>query len=115
MFMIIQNLSGFSIINRLPNDTRMNSDYFVINILILFEQAIFPRGRELHQKRLMIHLDNYAIHTNRASTNWLDKHGKQCILYLPYLSGLPPNDFHLFPRVNEKTRRDLGSSRAPVF
>jgi hypothetical protein len=50
MFTIIWNPSGFYAIDRLSNDIKMNSGYFVINLLILFEQAIFPRGRAPHQK-----------------------------------------------------------------
>jgi hypothetical protein len=38
------------VVDRLPNDTKMNSDYFVRKILILLEQVIFPRGRVSHQK-----------------------------------------------------------------
>jgi hypothetical protein len=73
----------------------MNSDYFMANILMPlipfislipfipfiplsplspFEQAIFPRGRTLHQKRLVIHSDNFSVHASRASTDWLEKH-----------------------------------------
>jgi hypothetical protein len=42
MFKIIWNPTGFYNVNRLPNDTKMNSDYFVTNILISLEQMIFP-------------------------------------------------------------------------
>jgi uncharacterized membrane protein len=59
MFTIIWNPSGFYVVDRLPNDTKMNSAYFVTNIfipLIPLEQAIFLRGRAPHQKRLAIHL-----------------------------------------------------------
>jgi hypothetical protein len=69
MFTIIWNPSGFYVINILPNDTKMNSAYFVTNIFIPFiplEQAIFHRGRALHQKRLVVHLDNCSIHTSRT-------------------------------------------------
>jgi hypothetical protein len=40
------------------------------NILIPLKQAIFSRGRELHQKRLVIHFDNCSIHISQVSTNW---------------------------------------------
>jgi hypothetical protein len=42
MFKIIWNPTGFYVIDRLPNDTKMNSDYFVTNIPISLEQMIFP-------------------------------------------------------------------------
>jgi hypothetical protein len=50
MFTIIWNANGFHVIDSLPNDTKMNSDYFVTNILTPLEEAIFPQGRALHQK-----------------------------------------------------------------
>jgi hypothetical protein len=48
MFAIMWNPSSFYVVDRLTNDIKMNSDYFVTNIFILFEQAIFPRGRMPH-------------------------------------------------------------------
>jgi hypothetical protein len=50
IFAIMWNPSGFYVIDRLPNDIKMNSDYFMTNIFIPFEQAFFPRGRVPHQK-----------------------------------------------------------------
>jgi hypothetical protein len=34
MFTIIWNPTGFDVVDRLPNDAKMNSDYFVANVLI---------------------------------------------------------------------------------
>jgi hypothetical protein len=42
MFTIIWNPTGFYVVDRLPNDTKMNSDYFVTNEFISLEQMIFP-------------------------------------------------------------------------
>jgi hypothetical protein len=43
MFTIIWNPSGFYVVDRLPNHSKMNNAYFMTNILIPLEQAIFPR------------------------------------------------------------------------
>jgi hypothetical protein len=56
MLRIIWNPSRFDIVDRLQNDTKMNSAYFVTNILLLLEQAISPRGRAPYQKQLVVHL-----------------------------------------------------------
>jgi hypothetical protein len=37
MFTIIWNRHGFHVVDKLPNDTKMNIDYFVTKILSLFE------------------------------------------------------------------------------
>jgi hypothetical protein len=50
MFTIIWNPSGFYVIDRLANHAKMNGAYFVTNILIPLEQAIFPRGRAPHER-----------------------------------------------------------------
>jgi hypothetical protein len=72
MFMIIWNPSGFYIVDRLSNDVKINSAYFVTNILILLiplEQTTFLRGRAPHEKRLVISVDNCPVHTSRGSTD----------------------------------------------
>jgi hypothetical protein len=48
MFTIMWNPSSFYVVDRLTNDIKMNGGYFVTNIFIPFEHAIFPRGRVLH-------------------------------------------------------------------
>jgi hypothetical protein len=37
MFFIMWNPHGFYVVNKLPNDAKMNGKYFVTNILIPFE------------------------------------------------------------------------------
>jgi transposase len=83
----------------------MNSAYFVINILTLLEEAIFPQGRAPHQKQLVIHLDNCSVHTSRASTAWLEEHGMRRMPQPPYSPDLVSSDFYLFPSVKEKLDR----------
>jgi hypothetical protein len=105
MLAIIWNPSGFYTVDRLPNDTKMNNVYFVTNMLTPFGQAIFPRGRVPHQKRLVIHLDNCSVHTNRASRDWLEEHGMRRMPQPPYSPDLASNGFYLFPTVKEKLKR----------
>jgi hypothetical protein len=50
------------------------SDCFVIDAFISLEQAIFPSGRKLHEKRHVIHLDNCSVHASRPSRDQLEKH-----------------------------------------
>jgi hypothetical protein len=105
MLTIIWNPRGFYVVDRLPNDMKMNSAYFVTNVLILLEEAIFPQGRALRERWLVIHLDNCSIHTSRVSTDWLEEHD---IFRMPqplYSSDLPYSDFYLFPIVKEKLER----------
>jgi hypothetical protein len=50
MFPMIWNLIDFYVINRLSNNTKMNSAYFVTNIFISLEEAIFSQGRAPHER-----------------------------------------------------------------
>jgi hypothetical protein len=102
MFTGIWNPHGFHVIDKLPNDTKMNSDDFETKILSLLEQAIFPRGKAAHQKRLVIYVDNCSIHTSRASISWLEEHGMCRIPHPSYLPDLASSDFYLSPTVKEK-------------
>jgi hypothetical protein len=47
MFTVIWNPLGFQVVDQLPTVTKMNNDYFIINILEPLEQKIFPNERKL--------------------------------------------------------------------
>jgi hypothetical protein len=83
----------------------MNRAYFVTNIIILLEQAIFPGGRTPHERQLVIHLDNCSVHTSRVSTDSLEEHSILRISHPPYSSDLAFSDFYLFPTINKKLER----------
>jgi hypothetical protein len=102
MSAIIWNPTGFYVVDRLLNDTKMNSAYFLTSILTPLEEAIFPQGRALHEKRHVIHLDNCSVHTSRASIEWVKEHNMRCMPQPLYSPDLAPTDFYLFPTVKEK-------------
>jgi histone-lysine N-methyltransferase SETMAR len=102
MFTIIWNPSGFYVVDRLPNDIKMNSAYFVTNVLIPLEETIFPQKMDLRERRPVIHLDNCLMHTSRVSTDWLEEHDIVRMPQPPYSPNLAPDDFYLFPTVKEK-------------
>jgi hypothetical protein len=104
MFTITWNPSGFYVVNRLPNAMKINSDCFVTNMFIPLEQTIFPRGSVPHQKWLVIHIDNCSVHTNRASTDYLEKYSICRMSYQSYLSDLASSDFYLFLTIENSNR-----------
>jgi hypothetical protein len=105
MFIIMWNASSFYVIDRFPNDAKINSNYFVINLLILLKQEIFPRKRAPDQKQLVIHLDNCPVHPSQDSTDWLEENGMRCMPHPPYLLNLAFRNFYLFSTVKEKLER----------
>jgi hypothetical protein len=104
-FTIKRNLSGISVVDRPPNDTKTNRAYFVTNGFVLLEQAIFARGRAPHEKRVVVHGHNCSIHASRVSTDWLKEHNIFFIPHPPYSLDLAPSYFCLFPTVKEKLER----------
>jgi hypothetical protein len=105
MFTIIWNPTGFYVVDRLPNDIKMNSDYFVTNVLTSLEQTIFPCRRTPHEKRLMISADNCSVHPSRGSRDWLEKHGIQRMPDQLYSPNLATSDLYLFCTLKEKLER----------
>jgi hypothetical protein len=57
LFTVIWNPLGFQVVDKLTTGAKMNSDYFITNILEPLEQKIFPNGRKPHAKRLTVHLE----------------------------------------------------------
>jgi hypothetical protein len=103
MFTIMWNPNGFYVLDRLPNDTKMNSAYFLTNVLIQLEEAIFPRGRAPHERLLVVHLDHCSVYTSRVSTDWLAKHNILGMSHPPCSVDLAPSDCYLFPTVKENS------------
>jgi hypothetical protein len=104
MFALIWNPSGFYVVERFTNHTKINNAYLVTNLLIPLEQAIFPRGRVPHSKRLVISVGNCQF-TQRGSTDWPEKHGIHRIPDQSYSLDLATGDFDLFPTVKSKLGR----------
>jgi hypothetical protein len=57
----IQNPRDFYVVDKLQNDMKMNSKYFITHILNPIEEVIFLRGRNRHYEWLIVHVDNCAM------------------------------------------------------
>jgi hypothetical protein len=66
MFTIMWNLRRFHIVNQLPSDTKMDSDYFTTNMLALLRGEFIPRDRERHPKSFVVHMDKCSITVSGA-------------------------------------------------
>jgi hypothetical protein len=89
-------------VDRLPNNTKMNNAYFVTNLPIPIEHAIFARGTIPYETRLVVRRDNCSVHTSWVSTNWFEKNSILFMPHPPYSADLAPSDFYLFSTVSEK-------------
>jgi hypothetical protein len=104
MFTIMWNRDGFHVIDKPPNETKMNNHYFLANILIPLEQSIFPQGRVPHQKRVVVHVYNYPIDMSQVSTEWLNQHNIVHMLEPHYSPDLAPVASTCFATMKEKLR-----------
>jgi hypothetical protein len=105
MFTIIWNPTEFYVVDRLPNDAKMNNDYFLINILISIEQMIFPCRMAPYEEGLVVSVDNCSVHTSRGSTDRLEKHGIYRMPDQLYSTTMATSDLYLFSTVKEKLER----------
>jgi hypothetical protein len=83
----------------------MNDVYFVTDVLILLEEAIFPQGMAPRERRFVIYLDKCSIHTSRVSTDWFEKHDIVHMPQPPYSLELALCDFYFFPAIKQKLER----------
>jgi hypothetical protein len=102
----IWNPLGFQAIDKLVIGTKMNSDYFITNILEPLEQKIFPNRRKPPAKRLTVHLDNFSIRTSGTSEVFMAEHNMIQPKHPPCSPDLVPSDFYLFPTIKER-RTDI--------
>jgi hypothetical protein len=97
MFTVIWKPLGVHVIDRLPTGARMNSEYFTTTILARLEEKIFPEGRIVHAKRLIVHMDNCSIHTSGATEHCMKQNNIMRLCPPPCSRDLAPRDFYLFP------------------
>jgi hypothetical protein len=96
------NPRGFQVVEKRRTGTKMNSDYFITNILEPLKQKIFPNGRKPHAKRLTVHLNNCPIHTSGANEVFMAEHNIIQFKHLPYSQDLAPSDFYFFRTIKER-------------
>jgi hypothetical protein len=102
MFTVVWNPDVFQVVNKLPIDLKMNSDYFITNFLEPLEQKMFPNGRKPHAKRLTVHLDNRSIHTSRTSEMFMAEHNTMRLKRPACSPDLARSEFYLFPAIKER-------------
>jgi histone-lysine N-methyltransferase SETMAR len=85
----------------------MNVNSFTENIMGPLEEKIFSDGRAVHERRLVVHMDNAPIHNCVMTTSFLADHNLVRLQHPPYSPDLSSSDFYLFPTVKEKLK-DIG-------
>jgi hypothetical protein len=99
------NGTGQFLINILPEDTKMDTDYFAENIIDEIARLCSPQGKRPRERRIMLHFDNAPIHCTDTVRDRMAAAELERMEYPPYSTDLVPCDFFLFGCVKGKLVR----------
>jgi hypothetical protein len=115
MFTIMWNPRGFHVINRLPDGSKMNSEYDIANVLTPLHEKFCSGGPEDCGIPLIIHVDNCSVHTSVATEQFMSDHRMTCMPQPPYSPDLAPSDFDLFGTVKNRLEQIQASDADDFF
>jgi hypothetical protein len=93
------------VVDRPPNDTKMNSAYFCDKFPYSTRTSGLCLRESAASKRSVVHRDNCSVHTSQASIDWLEEDSIRRIPHLSDSLDLVLSDCYLFPTVKEKVER----------
>jgi crotonobetainyl-CoA:carnitine CoA-transferase CaiB-like acyl-CoA transferase len=99
------NPRRFQVVNQLPSDTKMDSEYFTTNVLAPLREESITRDRAQHPKLLVVHMDNCSIHMCGATQRFMSEHQMSRMPQPPHSPDLAPSDFYLFPTAKNRLER----------
>ena len=101
MVTIFWGINGICVLDTLTSTERMNSQYFINNILVKITKSDIYKKVKNAKKRLIIHMDNCPVHKSNASSQFLSQNGFFVAPHPPYSPDLAPSDFFLFGYLKE--------------
>ena len=104
MLTVIWGVKGMHVINFLPKDQNLNSEYFIENILKPLHEQKERIWGETNRKKLILHLDNCKVHNSKVTTKKYDEYGFRRSPHPPYSPDIAPSDFFLFGYTKEKLK-----------
>ena len=106
---IIWEQDGILLIDNLPKDQTINSEYYS-SLLVQLKDILKEKRRGKVTKGVLFFHDNAPAHRALATQKKLAYLGFQCLDHPPYSPDLAPSDYHLFPRLKKET-----IERSPFF
>lgn len=101
MITLFIGINGVVLMKPKPQNQRINSEYFVNEILIPLEKEVNPSDAVKKRKKFYIHFDNARAHTSQYTKQYLDRSSFTLLQHPPYSPDLSPCDFGLFGTVKE--------------
>ena len=96
MITIFWNKTGIQVLDALDEGMRMNSSYFIQNVLIpLTETKLFNDAKK-QKKKYVLHMDNARVHRSKETMEFLQSHHISIAPHPVYSPDLAGSDFFLF-------------------
>jgi histone-lysine N-methyltransferase SETMAR len=96
MVTVFFNGTGDSVIDILPEGEKMNAVYFAANIIKDIREACYPHGRNTHDRKFVLHLDNCPLRNTKTVADAMEGSDLKRMPHPPYSPDLAPCDFFLF-------------------
>lgn len=106
MLTVIWSVDGFKLINVMPEKEKFNSNYFIYNIIEPLACKIYPNGRNPHETKYVLHIDNARPHNSKDSNFNLFKNNISRAPHPPFSPDLAPSDFFLFGYLKNKLENE---------
>jgi hypothetical protein len=115
MFTIMWNPRGFHVINRLPDGSKMKSEYYITHVLTPIHEKFCSGGPEDCGRPLIVHVDNCSVHTSAATEQFMSDHRMIRMPQPPSSPDLAPSDFYLFGTVKNRLGQIQASDANDFF
>ena len=104
MVTVIWNITGFHVIDFLPQGASFNSTYFIDHILTPLFNIKENIWSEAGSRRMWLHLDNCKVHNSKLSSEKIEEYGFKRAPHPPYSPDIAPSDSFLFGYAKTKLR-----------
>jgi hypothetical protein len=102
MATVFFNGTGLPLIDILPQNQKMDAEYFAEHIMPSLVSICYPTGRSCRHRKAVVYFDNTPIHNSKVVTDKSDEPNLKRMPHPAYSPDLSPCDFFLFGYLKEK-------------
>jgi hypothetical protein len=96
------NGTGLHMIDSLPQNQKMDAEYFARHIMPSLVSVCSPTGTSCRQSKGVVHFNNTPIHNSKVVPDKLDEQNLKRIPHPAYSPALSPCDFFIFGYIKNK-------------
>jgi histone-lysine N-methyltransferase SETMAR len=102
MLTVLWNPHGFHVVTMLPPRASFTAPWLIDGNLVPLLDKFFPTGWSPGQRKLVVHIDNAAVHNSKMTQNFFDRNPLKRLPHPPYSPDISPSDFYLFGKVKRE-------------